>query len=31
VGRMTAVYCRKTADGIEALAIPDELRQKLED
>lgn len=30
VGRITTVYCRKTADGLESLDIPDDLRKKLE-
>ena len=29
VGRMTAVYARSTADGLETLAIPDDIRAKL--
>jgi acyl-CoA thioesterase FadM len=29
-GRMTAVYCRKTENGIESLEIPAEIRSKLE-
>jgi acyl-CoA thioester hydrolase len=30
VGRMTAVYCRAAANGIESLDIPPDLRAKLE-
>ncbi|CAN5365306.1 hypothetical protein BH11PLA2_BH11PLA2_42590 [soil metagenome] len=30
IGRMTSVYCRKSATGMESLPIPDTLRKKLE-
>lgn len=29
VGRITAVYCRKTPTGMESIEIPPELREKL--
>ena len=29
-GRITSVYCRQKGDGVEALAIPREIREKIE-